>query len=490
VRRRTGPGSIRGVTLPRLWAFLAIALPALAALIANLPSVDLTYHLRAGAEILDGRGIPTVDTWTYTVAGTSWMDQQWGAQVILATVYRFGGWTGLVVLRALLIAVIFGCLFEIGRRRGLGLRRAAWLALAAFLVSAVALGLRPQLLGMAIFAVVLLLVVDRRAHPGRLWAIPFLVLAWANIHGSFFLGPLVLGLAWLEDVHDGVAGARRLLVIAAASVVAACVTPFGPAVWLYALGLSTNAAVTARITEWQPTSLRDIPGIVFFASALAVVALIGRRGKATPWPTLAWLAVFFLIGAYAIRGVAWWPLGAVAAIAGVLITGPVLDPKRPEALGTPLLRRLNAVVAVVIVLAGIALLPLWRPIDPGLGAPVGVVGNAPPGITAALRDIGRPGDRMFNPQAWGSWFEFALPALPALPVAIDSRIELFPAEVWDTYENIVDGGEDWAAQLDGWGVSIVVVPHKDTAMLERLTAAGWRSVHTDEDGTVLVAADR
>ena len=82
------------------------------------------------------------------------------------------------------------------------MRRAAWLTLAAFLVSAVALGLRPQLIGMALFAVVLLLVTDRRAHPGRLWAIPIIVLVWANIHGSFFLGPLVLGLAWLEDVHD------------------------------------------------------------------------------------------------------------------------------------------------------------------------------------------------------------------------------------------------------------------------------------------------
>ena len=65
-----------------------------------------------------------------------------------------------------------------------------------------------------------------------------------------------------------------------------------------------------------------MPGILFFGSALAVVALIARRGRTTPWPTLAWLAVFFLIGAYALRGVAWWPLGAVAAIAGVLVTGP------------------------------------------------------------------------------------------------------------------------------------------------------------------------
>jgi hypothetical protein len=475
------------VTLPRLWAFLAIALPALAALIANLPSVDLTYHLRAGAGILAGSGIPSVDTWTFTVAGTPWMDQQWGAQAILAAVFQVGGWTGLVLLRAVLVAVIFGCLFAIGRRRGLGMRTAALLTLAAFVVSAVALGLRPQLLGMAIFAVVLLLVVDRRAHPGRLWAIPILVIVWANVHGSFFLGPAILGLAWLEDLHDRAPGPHRVLLVAIVAAAAACLTPFGPGVWGYALGLSVNPAVTARITEWQPTSLRDVPGILFFAPALLVVAFLARRGRPTPWPTLAWLSFFFLIGAYAIRGVAWWPLGAVAAIAGLLVTERVGEPAQPEPAGTRLMRRLNLVVAGLIIAVGLVLLPVWRPTDPALDAPSGVVGVAPPGITTALRALIRPTDRIFNPQAWGSWFEYAL---PQAPVAIDSRIELFPDAVWDDYDAILAGDEGWAATLQSWGTTVVVVAAKDADFADRLTVAGWRSVYRDGDGSVFVASAR
>ena len=167
-----------------------------------MSTVDLTYQLRAGAEILGGQGIPSVDTWTFTAAGLPWFDQQWGAQVVLSVIFQVAGWTGLALLRGGLVALIFGCLFEIGRRRDLGLRRSAWLALAAFVVCAPALALRPQLGGMALFAATLLIVSDRRAHPARLWIVPVLVAAWANIHGSFFLGPLVLGLAWLEDVHD------------------------------------------------------------------------------------------------------------------------------------------------------------------------------------------------------------------------------------------------------------------------------------------------
>ena len=399
------------MTLPRLWAFLAVGLPVLAALIANLPSVDLTYHLRAGAEILAGNGIPTVDTWTFTAAGTPWTDQQWGAQVILGGVYQVAGWTGLVILRAALIGVIFGCLFLIGVRRGLGMRRASWLTLAAFIVSAVALGLRPQLIGMALFAIELLLVTDRRAHPD----------ACGRSRSSSWSGPTSTAASSSARSCWGSPGSRICTTT--------CRGPTGcsssrssrrprpasrrsaPPSGLYAVGLSTNPEVTARITEWQPTSLRSIPGILFFGSALAVVVLIARRGRVTPWPTLAWLAVFFLLGAYAIRGVAWWPLGAVAAIAGVLVTGPALNPARPEVLGSPLMRRLNLVVAGAIVLAGIALLPIWRPIEPGLDAPAGVVGIAPPGITTALARDGRRERPAVQPAAVG----FVVRVRPARP---------------------------------------------------------------------------
>ena len=317
------------------------------------------------------------------------------------------------MLRAALTGFIFGCLFLIGRRRGLIERDAALLTLVAFFVSAVALALRPQLLGMALFAAVLVLVTDRRAHPRRLWAVPVLVLVWANIHGSFFLGPVVLGLAWLEDVHDHVPRPHRALIVALVSVVASCVTPFGPGVWAYALGVSSNPTVTQRITEWQATSLHDVPGLLFFGSALAVVALIARRGERTSWPTLAWLGVFFVIGAYAIRGVAWWPLGAVAAIAGVLVTSRVPDPEHPrhsrDAADAPPQRRRRrrhrprrrrAAAGVASARSGPSSTD-WRRRDGAAG------------ITAALRDVAGPGDHLFNPQPWGSWFEFELPDLPS-----------------------------------------------------------------------------
>jgi len=482
------------VSLSRLWAFLAVGLPVLGALVANLQTVDLAYHLRAGGIVLDTLAIPRSDTFTFTAAGSAWQDQQWGAEAILAAVYRLGGWTGLVILRAALVGALFGLVFDLCGR-GHTTRTAALLTLAAFGLAIVTLALRPQLFGMVLFAATLWLVVARREHPRTLWLVVPIAAVWANMHGSFFLAPLLLGLAALEDLAEHrPADARGTLAAGVAATAATIVNPFGPAVWQYAVGISTNAVITTRITEWQPTTVRSPEGFAFFASAGLIAVLLvalARRGRAVPPTILLWLVPFAGLAAWAVRGLAWWPIVAAATIARAT-AGPSSATTTParERSDTATMRRLNVAVVMILIVAGLALLPIWRSQDPGLRAPTGVVGTAPPGITAALRGFVRPGDRLFNPQPWGSWFEFAL---PETPVFIDSRIELFPAAVWDDYDAITDGRADWQARLEHWDVTVIVAVDKLGALpLTRRLGADpdWRQAYADEDGRIFVRVDR
>ena len=46
------------LSFDRLWIWIAIALPALVALLVPLPAVDLAYQVRAGDEILAARALP------------------------------------------------------------------------------------------------------------------------------------------------------------------------------------------------------------------------------------------------------------------------------------------------------------------------------------------------------------------------------------------------------------------------------------------------
>jgi hypothetical protein len=481
------------LTLARLWAFLAVALPVLGTLLANLQSVDLAYHLRAGNLVLATLAIPSTDSFTFTAAGLPWQDQQWGAEVILALVYQAAGWSGLVILRALLVGVLFALVFDMCRR-GTSARSGALLTLASFGLAAVTLALRPQLFGMVLFALTLWLISRRRERPGDLWLVLVVSLVWANVHGSFVLAPLVVALAFVEDAIDRStrAAARRTLLVAVLAAAATLVNPFGIAVWQYAAGIATNPLVTTRITEWQPTTALSPEGSAFFLSVVLIVVLVvvtARNHGRIALAAVVWLAPFAAIGARAVRGLAWWPI--IAAVTAARLIARRSDARsRDEPADPPLIRRVNVVIVGVLVAAAIVLLPMWRPQDPGLRAPAGVVGTAPPAITAALRGLVRSGDRLFAPQPWGSWFEFTL---PEAPVFIDSRIELFPAAVWDDYDTITNGGANWQARLGDWDVTVIVAADRLGALplAGRLAAdRGWREVYADEDGRIFVRSDR
>jgi len=484
-------------TLPELWTFLAIALPVVASLIATLPTVDLAYQLRAGADILAGRGIPTVDTWTFTAAGLPWLDQQWGAQAILAAIYGAAGWSGLAILRAALVGLTFGLILVAIRRRqpGLNARVPAWLTLAAFIVASPALALRPQLLAMACFAVTLVLIAGRRKRPRAVWLVPLVALAWANLHGSFVLAPALVLLAWLEDYGERSSRARTTFRTALATGAATLATPFGLEAWRYAAGLATNREVTARITEWQPTTPTDIPGILFWASVVLVAAavlVIVRRTGTVPWPSIVTLVAFAALGAIAARGIAWWPAVAAVTMAGLLVPAGRPGPARPEP-GTPRPEprgsALNALVGAALVVAGIAALPTWRAMDTGLDAPSGLLAHAPSGVTTVLRETAGPDDRVWNPQAWGSWLELAVPE-PAY--AFDSRVEVIPADAWTDGDVVEAAGPGWDAVLDARGVTIVVAKGPPTTPLAAALAGSpaWRMAHADADATIWLRADR
>ena len=86
------------------------------------------------------------------------------------------------------------------------------------------------------------------------------------------------------------------------------------------------------------------------------------------------------------------------------------------------------------------------------------------------------------PQPWASWFEFAT---PDLTVAVDSRIELFPNEVWADYLTVTQGADGWEDVLAAWAPTLVVAT--DDALVARLAAVGWTELHADDDGTVMRA---
>ena len=465
------------LSVDRVWTLIALAIPVIGGLALSMSTVDLAYHVRLGEQILGGT-LPRTDLFTFSVPGAGWIDQQWLAQAILAITHRLGGWDLVVILKALLIGVTFTLILAICRRSGASARVAAGLTIASYLLSSQHLAMRPQLFAVPLFAATLWISATRDEHPARQWAIPVLVAVWVNVHGSFVLAPVLVAFDWLEDRRRHSPAARRTLLVGVAALLATLVNPFGPRVWSYAVEIATNTTITRFASEWEPTTVRSFTGAGLFASVVVLAWFLARRGESLPWPALLRLAFFFALALPAIRGVVWWGLVAPVTVAGML-RGP-RTASDTDRRGSPVM---NVAMASTVVIATVVALPWWRSADPGQAS--AVLDKAPEGLALATAAVSDPGDRVWVDQVWASWFEFRL---PDRPVFVDSRIELYPQQVWTDYLDAANGREGWESILDRWNVDVVVLsPGQSGQLLERIARdPDWRLTHGDDDGSVFI----
>lgn len=469
------------------WVALAVGLPALVVALSPLSTVDLAYGIRTGQLVLSGGGIPRVDGFTFTAGGLPWVDQQWLAHVIFGWVFGLGGWTALQVLWVAMVAATVGLTARAAFVAGAGLRTSVIVALAGFTVAAQGLGLRAQVLGLLCLAVLLVLVAGRRDRPNLMWLAVPLLAAWANLHGSFVLGLALLAATFVDDRRNRSARRRDLVVLAGAAI-ATLANPYGWDAWRYVVSIGTDPTISALVTEWRHTDPLQATGAAFYLSVVgaAIVVAAGARRMGRPRAgSLAWLGLLAVLGAWALRAVAWWGIGAVpvVAVAASRLIGAPTD--RAGFLAVPGeagRRRIPASIAAGLAVAIAIGLAVVAPAEQRLT-------EAPLGIAAAVRSVAAShrGVRVFDAERWGSWLELQVPDASYFA---DSRIELIPASAWSDYVAVSGAQEGWQAILDRWQVEALVLSDTDQAGLMEAVASSveWRVVHRDADGLVAVRA--
>jgi len=213
-----------------------VALLALAFLLGCFPMADFDvwWHLRTGQLILEHGAVPRVDIYTYTNAGRPWIDIYWLFQVLIALLYRAGGVSAVVLLKA--VAGLAIVVLALAARRA---DARTWPAVLAWLPALIGLSgrlcERPELFSLLFLAGFLAVLGHARARPRWLWLLPALQLLWVNCHGFYVLGPLVIAAYAVQlltqhsrhraSVPPGMA--RTLALAGGAAIVACFVNPYG-----------------------------------------------------------------------------------------------------------------------------------------------------------------------------------------------------------------------------------------------------------------------
>ena len=417
------------------------------------------------------------DPFTFTVGGEPWIDQQWGAQLLLALAFRGRGWPTMVILRAALLSTLSGLIYSTCRRGGAGRRPSAIATIGAFLVAASASGalaLRPQLFGAVLFAAVNRVLWQRPPSTRALSWIPGLTVIWANLHGSFPLALLLCSLVLCGNLLGGLP-VRPMAVTTVVTAAATFASPFGPDAWTYVARILRHPVVQTLIGEWKSPDLASPAGIAMIASLILITALVIRAPRdVPPWVLLQLLALAAL-SLRDQRPMLWWALAAGPA-AAALSRADLPDPTLPRRLAA------TTVPASVVALCVLAL-PWWR--DWGKADTRTTLVEAPIGVTAAVQEHTRPGTRLSTSHLWASWFEFAL---PRRPLFVDSRIELFPVQIWRDYITVTFASPGWQDVLRRWHVEAVAASweQQSSLILALRRQPGWAEVYVDDEGAVFL----
>jgi hypothetical protein len=446
-----------------MWCYALLA-PAVIFILTGVDrsyQTDLWHHLARGREICATGTIISHDVFTYTVAGQAFVDNNWLTQIAGWQIYRLGGMELVQAINSLLLATTVAILVGLGVRLGASPRVAAGVSLAMVVGLSQTLLIRPQTVSMLLFATLLLVLVTRRA----LWTAPLIVMLWANVHGGFPIGLVLIGCFVLAGHVKWWWGGL--------AAIATLANPYGWGVYAYVLNTS-NRATTRVIQEWLRPDVFSFYGAFWLATIVSVLTLaILRRRELKAWMWIV-VAAFVVISCTSVRMNIWWYLAA-APIAMALWPRSQREPAEPSALAIAFYS--------LIVLAMITCLPAMQSLNPVFT--VRPTDRTEDRLAELVPQI--PADaRVFCRLEWGEYFGFALPWKHS--VFMDGRIEIYGDQIWDEYRRISSAESDWQELLDRHGVNVLVLDTTYHAgLIDRMkNNAGWRLQASSGTGEIHV----
>jgi hypothetical protein len=461
---------------------------------------DIGWHIRDGQNLLVTHTIPQVDSFSATRSGQPWYAWEWLYDATIGWIFNRSGLNGVVFVSALVIAATLALVFRFTLRRGGSLPVTVVLFVLCTMASSIHFLARPHVVGW-LLAVAWVWILDTNSRNDvsnrRLLWLPVLMLLWANVHGGFVLGFVLLGiyvcadiLKWFgcRDVEQREAARMRAWMLGAMGGIgflASLINPYGLRLHIHVYQYLTNRFLMQHINEFRRPDLHGAPAQAFLLMiALAVVGVVAVRGRMR-W--VNWLLIIFSIGSgmYAARNLPF------ASMLLMIVSAPLLTRKFES--NTRFLARIEDWRArelslhipvwsiAVVIFGGLVCIQQGRL----LGRQLMHAHFDPSRLPVQAADvIEQQGIRepIFSLDSWGGYFIYRL--YPENKVFVDDRHDFYGEPYIRNYLKVIHLESGWEGVLDGWRVNLIVMP--SNAKLSDLLrhSPTWKVVHGDVTATI------
>jgi hypothetical protein len=410
--------------------------------INTIADFDFGYHLKTGEYVLQTKAVPLYDIFSYTASAARWIAHYWLADVLFYVTYKFAGLIGLMIGVAAVAALTYLLVLRTAARKInsvflplLLIIPYSWLTFELWVV-------RPQIFTYFFTALLIFLLERWRAGGGakNLYLVPFIFLAWANIHAGVIFGLFVIylyaGAVFIENKFE-FAKVKIIFATVFISTAAVFINPNTYRVLTYSEIIAPTVRALNTL-EWR--SLVDFLGTwqswVFLALMIAATAFVFTRLVKNwrsfyefEWAEAGLMAAAFILPLISIRHVGFFPiLTFPLAISGL---DELMRAKNFDFDGIRGMPTLAIIFAAALVTSAAVRLA-EKPIINRQILPVGAADFI------KLHNISGP---MFNDASAGGYLIWRL--WPAEKVFIDGRSDVYLGEPTTDYLAIMRASSGW-----------------------------------------------
>ena len=481
-------------------------------LILPFQDSDFFWHMKTGEIIASTRSLPATDIFSYTKENDPWVLHEWLSQLIFYWVHAFSGYTGLRMLTALMFTLSFYIINRVSYSLNNNLFHTTMMTGSLFVITLTNCSPRPQLFTF-LFLSIFVYVLFRLKYMGekrKLILLPLIMVAWANTHGGYLIGLVLIGIIWLTElvscffINSEEKSCSRILPVLSvafvATLMASLLTPYSYELWIYPFEVMGMDVTDTFISEWQSPNFHNI---IYQAYLVAIMTFGATLIYSIRKPDLTELVLsgsFLFLGFIAVRNI---PL-TVIVIAPLFalfaryinISGSILAPdpelpatsrgststyentdSSPESAETQPYTAdwrllLLCVIAVLIILMQVK----------QQGPETGLKKALPVAAVEFIKDNKISG-RMFNKYSYGGYLIYEF--YPDQKVFIDGRADLYRDEFINEYRNIYYGKENWEELLEKYSIDYALV--EDISPISQLLrlSSKFALIYEDDSSHVL-----
>lgn len=458
---------------------------------------DFWWHMAVGRETLARGRIPAVDTFSFTATGIPYPSYTmfWLPEVVLYGLYILGGPALIVFVHSAVVTAAYGLTLALTWKLSGSPRTAAVATLFAAALGINDWNIRPQAATFFLAPAFLWVIHEHRRRPRKalLAVFPLGMVLWVNSHGSFPIGGLIVGLWLIDEVWGVIRGRARFsalksptlaLLLAALAVL---INPRGPRVLSYPATISTDPVIQKIVPEWAPPTLDTLIGAIFLVGLLLTATILALSSRRPTLLELLSFLAFAALGLKTVRGSIWFGL-VIAPLWAVHLPAILTSLSGNAARLASQRSWLATGTAALLTLGAIISLPWFKERLPLPSAKAGLLSAETPVAATEFLLREHPPGPLFHAMPFGSYLIWA--AQPDYPVFVDSRIELYPVEVWLDYLQISAATCGWEERLARYEVrTLMLSPQEQPALVTAARASPhWRLIYEDETAVIFTAA--